>query len=454
MADGPRVDKRSVAAMRWRVPPRDRVRSALTGERSRSTAVAGFTVALVFVVASLVLPVVDRAPIVDLVAPWWVFALLFAATAAFPIDLEVDGERHPCSFDAVPLVLGLALLTPGELVTAQAVGAALGLIVRRRSTRQLPFDVARLAFGTAVAIHVFGLLVDPADPLGPRTWLAVYAASLIADLTSALTQRAALAIATGERPTSTGVHVRAELSTLANASLGLVALVLMAREPAATWLAGLLALAMYASYRMSAGHQARERRLLALHAASRGLQEPLGREQVTRRALDEARALSGAEWAELIVLPAADGDPASRWRVSAGHGPAEPVPPHHVEILWRGLAMRGHAESLDSRTAPAGLRPALDAEGIRELAAAPLAVDGTTGLLVAANRIDGAGRWSADDVATLAAFAEHAAIALRTNGLLEDAATRAARTGPPTGHDRAESALGAAEPIMGVSAAA
>ena len=97
--------------------------------------------------------------------------------------------------------------------------------------------------------------------------------------------------------------MRGELYTIANASLGLVGLVLVVREPQAVWLAGLLAIAMYAAYRVSVREQERRRRLMALHAATRGLQDSLSTSQVTRQVLGEARAMFGAEWAELILLP-------------------------------------------------------------------------------------------------------------------------------------------------------
>ncbi len=418
------------------VSPREQLRAALTGDRSRTTAVLGFTVALGVVAVSLVLPVASRAPILGVAAPWWVFMLVYAATRAFPVHLEVGRETHSFSLDALPLVLGLALLTPGELVTAQAVGTSIALVVgRRRSPRTLAIDIASFAFSTAVAIHVFGALVDPADPLGARTWLAVYAAALMADMTSSLTGRSVVAIASGQRPSSTGVSIRGELYTLANASLGLVALVLVVREPAASWLAGLLAVAMYAAYRVSVREQERHRRLLALHAATRGLQESLSHEQVTRQTLDDARAMFGAEWAEVIVLPADDGLGATRRRVSEDHGSAEPVPPAHVEILWRGLAMRGRAQGLDIRSAPEGLRPALQAEGIRELVAAPFSVAGATALLVVANRMGHGGAWPADEVPALETLAHHAAVALRNAELLEDAAARAAESELLARHD-------------------
>src|SRR5690349_7768790 len=334
---------------RWRLGgalPR-RLHAALIGERPRTLAVLAFTMALAIVAVSLVLPVAARPPVLGVGAPWLAFVLLYALAEAFPIHLEVGRETHSFSLNEIPLVLGLALLTPGELLAAQTLGAAAALVLlRRQSPRKLGFNLASFAFSTAVAIHVYALLVDPSDPLGPRGWLAVYAAALMADMTSSLTVQSVIAIATGQRPHSTGINVRGELYTLANATLGLVGLILVVRQPDAAWLAGLLAVAMYAAYRVSVREQERRRRLMALHAAAQGLQDALSYAQVTGQVLGEARAMFGAEWAELILLPIED-EPASRLRVSEDHGPVEHVPPDHIEVLWRGLVMRGSAVGMD-----------------------------------------------------------------------------------------------------------
>jgi diguanylate cyclase (GGDEF)-like protein len=406
----------------------------LAGERPRGLAVLGFTAALAIVAVSLVLPVAARPPILGIAAPWWVFVLMYGAAEAFPVHLEVGRETHSFSLNEVPLVLGLALLTPGELVTAQALGAGIALAVRRRqSPRKLAFNLASFAFSTAIAIHVYWLLVDPADPMGPRGWLAAYAAALMADITSSLTVQSVIAIATGERPDSTGISVRGELYTIANASLGLVGLVLVVREPGASWLAGLLAIAMYAAYRVSVREQERGRRLLALHAATRGLQDSLSGPQVTRQVLSEARSMFGAEWAELILLPE-DGPPI-RQRVTHEQGPVEQLPVSHAEVLWRGMALAGHAVGLDVRAAAEGLRPAFEAEGIHELVAAPLELDGGPALLMVANRMGNVGAWPPDEVPALETFAGHAEVALRNTELMEDAAARAAESEHQARHD-------------------
>jgi diguanylate cyclase (GGDEF)-like protein len=415
--------------------PSGSLRSWLVGDGTRNLAVLGFTGALALVAISLVLPVAGRAPVLGVSAPWWLFVILYAVAEAFPVHLEVGRETHSFSLNEVPLVLGLALLSPGELVTAQALGSGIALVLRRRqSPRKLAFNLSSFAFSTAVAIHVYWLLIDPTDPLGPRAWIAAYAAALMADITSSLTVQSVIAIATGARPDSTGVSIRGELYTIANATLGLVGLVLVVRQPDATWLAGLLAVAMYAAYRVSVREQERRRRLMALHTATRGLQDSLSNAQVTRQVLYEARRMFGAQWAELILLQR-DDEAAARLRLCDDQGPAEHVPPAHVEVLWRGLALQGHAIGLDLRSAPAGLRPALEAEGIRELVAAPLALPDGPALLVVANRLGHVGAWPRDEVPALETLATHALVALRNSRLMDDAATRAVESEHQARHD-------------------
>ena len=124
-----------------------------------------------------------------------------------------------------------------------------------------------------------------------------------------------------------------------------------------------------------------------------------------------------------------------RLRVAEDHGPVEHVPLAHVEVLWRSMALADRAVGIDLRDAATGLRPAFEAEGIRELVAAPIPLEGGPALLVVANRMGHVGGWPDDEVPALETFAGHALVALRNSELMEDAAARAAESEHQARHD-------------------
>ena len=50
--------------------------------------------------------------------PWWALAAAFAATEIFVIHAHVRGSAHTLSLSELPLVAGLLLATPSDLVIA------------------------------------------------------------------------------------------------------------------------------------------------------------------------------------------------------------------------------------------------------------------------------------------------------------------------------------------------
>src|SRR4029079_9146097 len=54
--------------------------------------------------------------------PWWALAAAFAATELFVVHAHVRGSAHSLSISELPLILGLLLASPSELVIAQVLG--------------------------------------------------------------------------------------------------------------------------------------------------------------------------------------------------------------------------------------------------------------------------------------------------------------------------------------------
>ena len=68
--------------------------------------------------------------------PWWALAAGFAATEVFVIHAHVRGSAHTLSLSEIPLVVGLLLAPPQDLILAQVVGPLARAPVRPRHARR------------------------------------------------------------------------------------------------------------------------------------------------------------------------------------------------------------------------------------------------------------------------------------------------------------------------------
>ncbi len=369
---------------------------------------------------------------------WWVLAALFAMAEVFVIHLAIGPETHSFSLIEIPLVLGLFLATPVSLLVGQFIGAALVLAIHRRQpVRKLAFNLASFAFSTSVAIVAFLVIVDPGDPLGPRGWVAAFAAALVADVVSGVNVELVIAASTGQRPSLSGIVGAGLLYTLVNASLGLVAVLLLVMRTETAWLAAVLTAALYVAYRISAGERQKRHRMQGLHEATRDVQEALSSEFVTQRLLDRARHMFGAERAELLIVPA-PGLPARRTRVSGDDDRAdhELAPIDATEGVWARVAAEGAGILITTADAPERLRVFLATDGIRNLMAAPVhGESGIAGVLAVMNREGNVGGWRGEDLTLLETLANHAGVALRNGELVDGLAARAAENEYQARHD-------------------
>src|ERR687883_349217 len=95
--------------------------------RLRSAAIWGLIGLTAAATAAMYLAVVrDLPPVTDgFRMPWWALALGFAATEVFVIHAHFRGSSHTLSLSELPLVVGLLLSSPQELIAAQIVGPIL-----------------------------------------------------------------------------------------------------------------------------------------------------------------------------------------------------------------------------------------------------------------------------------------------------------------------------------------
>ncbi|MDT7789048.1 MAG: hypothetical protein QOF58_7467, partial [Pseudonocardiales bacterium] len=61
--------------------------------------------------------------------PWWVLALMFAATEIWVFHIQVGREAQSISISEIPLVLALFYSMPEDLLVARVVGPALVMLL-------------------------------------------------------------------------------------------------------------------------------------------------------------------------------------------------------------------------------------------------------------------------------------------------------------------------------------
>lgn len=149
-------------------------------EASRSrfvVAVYAYSALLALLAAGLCLigPLHGLAPvrlIIPQAAMFGVIAVLFVIADRVPVELPFRGTTHALLLNEVPLLFGLAFLAPNILVLASICGSVTAFaVLRRQDPMKVAYNVASLAFATALAATVFrellGTRIRSASSAGP-----------------------------------------------------------------------------------------------------------------------------------------------------------------------------------------------------------------------------------------------------------------------------------------------
>jgi diguanylate cyclase (GGDEF)-like protein len=360
-------------------------------------------------------------------APWWLFAGLFAVTEACVVQLRLRREAFSLSLSEAPLVIGLFLARPIELLAGRVIGSALVFVAyRRQRPMKAGFNTTLVAAGTAVAVTLFrGMVPAGAASFGPHAWCAALAATIGAGVLDSL----ALTLVVGWYATPvTGRVLLGELassvavSTIVG-SAGLVAVAALgggeATVPLA--LAGGLALLGYRGFGTFADRHTSLERLYQLSdslAAAPEWNDVLA--SVLRRSSDLLRA----GYVEVLLSGHAPGRAPlgpQRWWLRAGPAGGETAvegPHEAAALVGAGIPFPPVRPAL-LRRADDAARPFLDARGLREALVVPLRLDDrAVGQLVVGDRT-GEARFVPGDVRLLETVANHGSVALRNGRLIE-----------------------------------
>jgi diguanylate cyclase (GGDEF)-like protein len=382
-----------------------------------NAAIVGCALALYFLVLKGV-----EAPELSHIVHWWELAPVFAATELFVVHVHFRRSAHSMSLGEVPLVIGLLLASPTDVVLAQLVGSGVVLLFNPgRAPMRLVFNIGQYALAACIAAAVFHAFLPAHPVLGPDEWSAAFAGTLLSSVVGVLL--IGMAVTLTEAPMGARRLFQmlgtASIVTLTNTSLGLAGGTVIAGDPRAAWLMAIPACTMYASYRAYMSERRKHESLEFLYGATRSL----SRAQDTGESLTALLELSlqafRAELAEVVLFPGEDGRPALRASAGSdkkGDDSMCPVSDDVAEAL-RSLVQEGRAATL-RQPFPEAIAGYLKERGVHDAMLSPL--QGETrviGAMLVANRLGVARDFTADDLKLLDALSNQAGASLEHDRL-------------------------------------
>lgn len=398
-------------------------RSVVRQTRSQVLAMIAAMTAVAAVAWWLDLPGRGWSPLRPVLA-WWMLAPIFVVVEVIVVQVHTTRQSRTVSLSELPLVVGLFLSHPVDLLLGCLVGAAAVYVVQYRQTPlKGAFNLALRLAGPTAALIVFHQVCGPvpADRVPVRAWLAGAAAAVITSLLD--TVLVMIVVALHDR----SVHLRdIARNLLAMASIasvvacaGLVAMAALHADPRTGALLVVLGTAGMAAYQAHARVRERQIRLERLHAFSRAVSAAGRSEQTIRSVLETARDYLRADAAE-VVLAGEGGEGFVRAVLSGDIVVQQTRDALPAAGPWAHV-LSGDGPVLLPRTVRAATeRAQLRALGYRDAIVVPLH-DGTgvVGALAVGDRPSEATSFLAGDVAVLQTFADQARLALQHGRLIE-----------------------------------
>ena len=363
-----------------------------------------------------------EAPAGELRLPWWALALAFAAAEVFVVHVNFRHSALSLSLAEVPLVAGLFLAHPSELMLAGIVGPGVVLLLdRRHIPMRTAFNLAQFALVGALSITVFGALMPAAAEVGPEAWVAALAATLTGTLVAG--GLIALGMTLAEEPVGLPQLRQMLLAdgfvTVANTCLALAGVAVLLADPRAAWLLLGPAIVMFLAYRAFVQERSRHRSLEFLYDVTRTVHRAPTVPVALTELLTKARAAFHAEHAEIWLFPADEGA-ALRTAVSLD-GVVAVMEPDESPLPG---ALRRSVERDGPRLLHAGDAPGPVVAGWmrdgerRELLLAPLMGEQTLlGAIALSNREGRVTEFTSADLTLLETLANHTAVSLEHDRL-------------------------------------
>ncbi len=356
--------------------------------------------------------------------PWWAIAVLTAACELIVLHIQLRREAHAVSLSEITIVLGLLFASPGAFLLGRAVGAAAVFVLYRRQTlMKVLFNNALYTAESCTALLVIHAIRGSDPTLGPRAWLAAYAATIAVGTLASVAVTVVIGLTDRELSGSELLIevVRGAALSAAVATIGLVAAQALHDDlRIAVLLLPTLAL-LVAGYRAYSSLSEQHLSLERLYRFSHVVSSKPEVDTIIAEVLTHARQVLRADRAQIAFLPA---DPAES--------------PVHIDVDENGIlrrrrlgpvelthcgwgqALGGASALLQREDSDAGQRAFLAQTGLRDAVLAPLRSDtGIVGAILVGDRMGEVRTFDKADVRLLETVANHASMALQNGQLID-----------------------------------
>ncbi len=365
----------------------------------------------------------DSPAIFDSALAWWGLLIAFYASEWLVVAMRNGGQSLSFTMGAVPLVVGLLVVAPVELIAV----VALSTVVFAGSRRREPLVILVLLVGrrlleASAAITIFKLAGSQSDAFGPTGWLVAMAAAVTAFLLGHGLHLLASSVQGIRSPfaeTFESVGFGASL-TVANSVLGMLVAEALFSAPRAALFSFIPVLALYGGWRAYSASRQERIRLRSLYDATRDLHASPQLEHSLTSAADHSREMFNSEFCEIVLELGAERN-AFRTIVGPGeHSEAmAPIDPERWRLVW-DQAQDGRVPFVIDRSGSLASSAGDRRLPIVAAMVAPILVgESHIGVIVVANPLDDAALFSKSDLKLLSALAEQVGVAV-DNGQMED----------------------------------
>ncbi len=414
--------------------------------RSEATAtrrIVAFSFLLAALAGMLLLVVARLSPaLTEARVAWPLLAIAFALADSFAVHVEVRDNAHSFTMNELPLMIGLFLCTPGQLVAARVVGMLVALVVvRRQRPLKALFNLSQSLLDTASALLVFLLLVTALGrSSGAGAWAAAILAAVVVNLLQsvAITTVIRLAGGPGAPGMATRMAVIGVLTAVTTASLGIITVIVIETDVVGVILISAIASLMFAAYRGYAVQNQRYANLEKLYELTRKLACSPDLEDSMRVTLQEARQLVRSEESELVLFQGVDdAGPAVLVRLtSSGELQMSTDEQGGDDAVRTKVVATENRVVIPRTTHDVDERAYLQRRGLVDLVAVPVFQGGViVGTLAAHNRLGDVSSFDEEDAKVFATLAHHVGTAIENARLIERLRTEVSQKEYQSLHD-------------------
>ena len=244
----------------------------------------------------------------------WVTAVAFLAFEFLTIEIPFKTQRHSYSMAEIPTVFGLFYLAPDELIVASLVGMAAEFVfARRQRGMKLLFNVSLQFLMIVMELHIFEAIADSRTPTDASALIACYVAVVVNAIVSHCAVNGVITLVEGGWSKTLfwrGLWL-GFATQLANASFGVIGVLLIEFDWRALVILATPIVVMYAAYWAMSKREiteqklvASERRFSALIHASSDVTALVGSDGVLQYVSEAATTLLGVDTQRILGSPA------------------------------------------------------------------------------------------------------------------------------------------------------